>query len=226
MNLLVLGLYAEGRTDERFLPIVIQRTTERILLQHMETNIEVLVPIIIKKRPDIGELDRCIFQAAREADGYHALIIHSDTDSRTFDETFDQRFKPGYELVKQSHERICKDLIPVIPVRMVEAWMLADHGKLKEALNTSLSIRDLGLFDRLNQIEPCRDPKEKLKQAVKIAYPHQDQKWHRIMGELYAELAPVISLERLDRLYAYQRFTEDLENAMKNLGIITTRYVM
>src|SRR5947208_5707407 len=27
MNVLVLGLYAEGRTDERFLPVVIRRTT-------------------------------------------------------------------------------------------------------------------------------------------------------------------------------------------------------
>lgn len=171
MNVLVLGLYAEGRTDERFLPIIIQRTTERILLQHMQTNIEVLRPLVIKKRPDIDELDRCIFQAALEAEGYHALIIHSDADSRTFHETLDQRFKPGYKLVQQCNEPICKDLIPVITVRMVEAWMLADQEKLRNILKTSLSIRDLGLFDRLNQIEPCRDPKEKLKQAIKIAYP-------------------------------------------------------
>lgn len=44
------------------------------------------------------------------------------------------------------------------------------------------------------------------------------------MGELYGELASAISLERLDMLYAYHRFAEDLEYALKKLGIITTRH--
>ena len=226
MSTLVLGLYAEGHTDERFLPTVIQRTTERIVLQHAETDVEVLQPFIIQKRTGIDGLDRRIFQAALEAEGFHALIIHSDSDSRTFQETLDERFEPGYQLVQQSNEPICKDLIPVITVRMVEAWMLVDHERLRKILNTGLSVGDLGLIDRLNQIESCQDPKEKLKQAVKIVYPHQRRKWQRIMGELYEELAPVVRLERLDMLLAYRRFVEDLEQALKSLGFINTKHVL
>lgn len=226
MSVLVLGLYAEGRTDERFLSIIIQRTAERILLHHMEPDVDVLRPLIIKKKIGIDQLDKRIFQAALESEGFHALIIHSDSDSRTFLETFDERFKPGYDLVQQSNEPICKDLIPVITVRMVEAWMLADHETLRNMLSTHLSIRELGLFDRLSQVESYRDPKEKLKQVVKVVYPRQDRKWHKIMGELYGELALEIRLEYLDHLYAYQRFVEDLEEALKNLGVITTKHVL
>lgn len=47
MTTLVLALYAEGRTDERFLPIVIQRTAEEILAQRGRTTVYVLEPIVL-----------------------------------------------------------------------------------------------------------------------------------------------------------------------------------
>jgi len=195
MNVLVSGLYAEGPTDNRFLPIMIRRISELILAQHDCTNIEALEPIVIKKSPSISSRDECILQAAREAAEYHALIVHSDADNRTHKQTRIALFDPRYELVQRTEGNVCKDLLPIIPVRMVEAWMLADHEKLREVLRTSLATQDLGLHERPRQVELYGDPKETLKQIVQKSYPNQPGRWGRIIGKLYDELASEIRLE-------------------------------
>lgn len=48
MTMLVMGLYVEGPTDNRFLPVIIQRTAEHILLQCDRAEVTVLEPISIK----------------------------------------------------------------------------------------------------------------------------------------------------------------------------------
>ena len=54
MNMLVMGLYVEGPTDDRFLPVIIQRAAEKLLLQYARAEVVVLEPIVIKKHPDRG----------------------------------------------------------------------------------------------------------------------------------------------------------------------------
>ena len=126
MNMLVMGLYVEGPTDDRFLPVIIQRTAEQILLQHDRAEIVVLEPIIMKKHPEIAHRDESILRTARDAYGFHALIVHAYADGSTRDEAIRNRFEPGNRLIQACTEHICKNILPIIPVRMVEAWMLAD----------------------------------------------------------------------------------------------------
>jgi len=82
MNMLVMGLYVEGPTDDRFLPVIIQRAAEHILLQYDRAEVAVLEPIVIKKHPDISERDKSILRAARDAYGFHTLIVHLDISNR------------------------------------------------------------------------------------------------------------------------------------------------
>jgi len=220
MNVLVLGLYAEERTDDRFLPIMIQRTSELILAQYDRANIEALEPIVIKKGPSISSRDECILQAAQEAAEYHALVVHSDADNRTHKQTRIALFDPGYELVQRTAGNLCKNLLPIIPVCMVEAWMLADYEKLRESLGTSLTIRDLGLHRRPRQVELYQDPKEILKLIVQKSYPNQPGRWGRIIGKLYDELASEIRLERLSEVPAYRQFKDDLIATLKKLNFV------
>src|SRR5947209_3977939 len=106
MNVLILGLYAEGRTDELFLPALIQRTSQRILIQHDRMDIYAEPVLIIEKDRNCWSLDQCILQAAREAQGYDALVVHSDGDDRDHKQTLHERFYPGYELVRQTAENV------------------------------------------------------------------------------------------------------------------------
>lgn len=50
MSKLVSALYAEGRSDERFLPILLQRTLAVLLNQHAERAVDVLDPLVVRPR--------------------------------------------------------------------------------------------------------------------------------------------------------------------------------
>ncbi len=218
MNTLMLGLYAEGRTDERFLPIIIQRTSEKLLIQHDRSNIEANEPEIIRVRNSDRYNSKAerIFAAAHVAYGYHALVIHSDADDLTYQQAYQERFGPGKELLKDQ-KRACRDLIPIIPVRMVEAWMLADS----EALQKALSIKkNFNFLKRSRQVESYTDPKDVLDQVIRAAYPDYPKLWSKLRGKLYAELAPLIRLELLYQVPAYREFVRELAKTFKFLNLI------
>ncbi|HCI82207.1 MAG TPA: hypothetical protein DHW02_21245 [Ktedonobacter sp.] len=222
MNVLTLGLYAEGRTDERFLPIIIQRTTQDILIAHDRMSIEVNEPFIIKKPSDISPLDECILHAAQEVYDYHALIIHSDADNRTHQETLVKRFHPGYTLVQQENGRVCKTLIPIIPVRMVEAWMIADPDALRTALKVTVSLSNVGVPNKAKLVESEREPKKILDQVIQLAYARKPQSARsEIKGKLYERLAPLISLDRLKQVPSYHQFVVDMTTALKSINFIS-----
>lgn len=122
MNSLVLALYAEGRTDERFLPVVIQRTAEQILAQRGCQVVDVPDPIVVDgsiDREHRGRAER-ILEAARRARGYHALIVHADADHPTPDRSIEERIQPGLHLVHRSEEAVCRQLVPIVSVQMTD----------------------------------------------------------------------------------------------------------
>ncbi len=220
MNMLVLGLYVEGPTDDRFLPVIIQRTAEQILLQHNRAEVIVLEPIIMKKYPDIAHRNESILRSARDAYGFHALIIHADADGPSRNEAFHNRFEPGNTLVQACAENVCKDLIPLIPVRMIEAWMLADQDQFLSALGIKTSQQELGLHPKAKQVESYHDPKAVISSVIQRTYPDKPQQWGRIRGQLYADLAPMIRLSQLKDVPAYQQFVSDFTATLKAINII------
>ena len=220
MNMLVMGLYVEGPTDDRFLPVIIQRAAEQILLQYDRAEVAVLEPIVIKKHPDISERDKSILRAAHDAYGFHTLIVHADADGPTRDEAFRYRFEPGNRLVQACTENVCKHILPIIPVRMIEAWMLADIDQFGKALGTKISQQELALHSRAKHVESYHDPKAVIDRIIQQTYPDKPQHWGRIRGQLYADLAPMIRLSRLNDVPAYQQFIYDLTSTLKAINII------
>lgn len=126
MTELALALYAEGTTDDVFLPLVIQRTSRMILDQHGRNRIQVVQVETIKFHKETSARDQCILQAARQTTRYQALIVHSDADNPTTEPALQQRILPGFHLVEQCTTSVCGQLIPIIPVQAIEAWMMAD----------------------------------------------------------------------------------------------------
>ena len=220
MNVLVLGLYAEGRTDERFLPVVIRRTAQQILNLHDRMDIEAQDPIIIRKNSNTPTLDQCILQAAQQAYNYDALVVHSDGDDRDHKQTLHERFYPGYELVQRTEGYFCKQLVPIIPIRMVEAWMLADPEALKKVMKIRADLRTLGVPEKAKLVESVTYPKETLSQVIQKVYPGQPHLRSQIKAELYEKLAPVISLDRLNQVPSYKQFVSDMTVTLKTFNFI------
>jgi hypothetical protein len=223
MSQVTLALYVEGSTDGNFLPQIIKRTTDIILAQHGRPDIEVPLPDCQWKKPaNIAKRAECILHIARKTAGYHALIIHSDGDDRGYEQTIAELFQPGknHVLSASIHENVCIDLVPLIPVRMTEAWMLADPDAICTVLGKKAEARALGIPTKAKLVEKELKPKATLEQIIQVAYPQQSRDWKRFKAKLYNQLGSEISLKRLSDVSSYQQFVEDMTATLQTLNFI------
>lgn len=220
MTCLVLALNAEGATDERFLPILVQRTAEQILAQRGRTSVDILEPILLRPIIDHPSMNRaeCIREAARRSAGYHALIVHADADHPTPERALQERYRPGLELVQEArhaHEPVCDYLLPIVPVQMTEAWLLADPDALRTAIGSAADAHVLGLPSRAGDVESDPNPKRTLNQAVQRALADRPRRRRRMdLRTLYEPMARQVNLCRLAGVPAYRQFASELTQAL------------
>ncbi|OAD20074.1 hypothetical protein THIOM_004244 [Candidatus Thiomargarita nelsonii] len=221
---LVIGFYAEGPTDIRFLSKVILRTTEQIILNRSSSVISVLEPFPIEV-DKTGDRVQEILQAATKAAGYNILIIHADADDKTDKKAFKERINPGFQSVQQDeNEEFCKNLVAIVPVQMTEAWMVADKEALKEELGTQKNNQELGLTFPLKQVEKIADPKSKIQEIIRIAFKDLPARRRKVqISSLYSPLGQQVSLDILEQLPSYLKFKTNLTNALIKLNYISLK---
>ncbi len=223
MKVLVLGLFVEGSTDYDFLPPVIRRTTEQILAQHGQSGIYeasvLVIQLTTNQKKDRAE---SILQTAYDAYGYHALIVHSDADDPEPDKAVFERIEPGFKLVRETTENVCKDLVAIIPVQAIEAWILADYEVLLREVGTDLKAHELGIPETAKYVQKISKPKRKLEEAVRIAYANRSRRRREIdIRFLYQPMGEKINLKRLQQVPSYIKFVEDLTETLINVNLIT-----
>jgi len=157
--------------------------------------------------------------AAQNADGYNILIVHSDADDETDERAFYERIKPGFELVKNADEPLCKNLVAVIPIQMTEAWLLADKDTFREELGTNKTFQELGLTFSLKHTEKISNPKSKIQDIMRIAFKNSPRRRVSI-GSLYSPLGQKVSLKVLEKLPSYLKFKNNLLEALIKLNFI------
>jgi hypothetical protein len=220
MNTLVISLLPEGATDIRFLSNIIIRTAFDILIEKAEGQIDVSDLIILNNSKKNGR-DNQILQAAKDSYGYHILIVHSDADDNSDKEAFDNRINPWFSLVEEEIGKICKNLVPIVPIRMTEAWMIADKNTLKEEIGTDKDDHQLELNFPIKNVEIIADPKEKIKKAIQVACIETPYRLARInIADLYLPLGQKVDLSILNHLGAYRKFKKHLTEAFKKINYI------
>lgn len=223
MTHLAMALFAEGSTDHQFIRIVAQRAAEHILNHNSPMVVDVLDPHFVERSP--GKQAKKILDAAHSAYGFHLLLVHADADARTRDTAWADRIEPGRQRVLEASrdcEQVCDKLVPVIPVQMTEAWMLADPFALAETMGCKTSPTDLGLPRRPSQVESFADPKAKLKEAIRNAQSDRPRRRRRDLkiSDLYEPLAGTVGLDRLAGVPAFCQFQTDLTQALRELHFI------
>jgi hypothetical protein len=217
---LFAGLLAEGNTDNRFLEGVVTRTFHDIGFE-CQGDLEIEV-IILNKTSSVNFVDLGC-KAAEKGFAHYSitmLCVHSDADDRTNDDTYRNKINPAKEALQALDETThCKVMVPIVPIQMIEAWMLADLNLLKREIGTLKSDRELGL-DR--PPESFADPKAAIQTALQIALQDQTRRHRRSLqlGELYAPLGQKISLERLKDLPSFQLFVESLRDAFRQCNLL------
>lgn len=211
MNVVTVAYLGEGPTDERFLGKIIERTLYDIIAKSY-TDLQVYVPYFAGK----SSLKNLKYQLT-DILGFTVICIHADADNATPKRALEERVQPLVELILEHRPE--QKTVPIVPVYMVEAWMLADSAALKEELSTDRSYQELGIKI---PVESITDPKKALQGAIHIidqALPPK-QRGQNTLGSLYEELSNNIDLHELKKLPSYQAFYKALENSLKTLHFI------
>ncbi|NBC17587.1 MAG: DUF4276 family protein [Bacteroidetes bacterium] len=213
-----LAAYTEGPTDDRFVPTIIERTARRLLSQEGTGGIEVLPvqPITVQSKGVPG-----LREAALRTHGYHALVVHADSDYRDPSRAMQERIQPGLDEIEQLREKgrpVCTSIVPMIPVRTIESWMLADAEALSSAIGINTPPKDLPLPDQPHQVEGIDDPKGRIQEIINRSVSGRRRRPHP--GTLYAPVAQRIDLTVLEGVPSYQRFAEQLEVVFRQQGLV------
>lgn len=225
-NTLVIALFVEGRTDERFLPVLIQRETESLLLRYSHKVVDVLEPILVEPSEECRSNADRLLDLAKQTEGFHLLIVHSDADYPSAERALAERFQPGLDLIieaKNNGVPVCEEILPVIPIRMIESWMIADVSTFHSVIGTRIPVSELELPQHPHQVESIANPKQALIQAISKALadrPRRRRDPQKELVILQETLARQIRLDELRRVPAFRVFENDLQISLRSLHLI------
>ena len=214
---LFIGLAVEGSTDMRFLKSVVWRTYLKIVYDQCEQDIDVDV-FELKPSKTGKSFPEFVVDASIEGMKYGILVlaVHSDSDKDTLQERMQDKFFPAQQALDRADGNVvCKTLVPIIPIRMVEAWMLADTSLLKDEMGTSLSNAELGIH---RAPESIANPKEIIETAISVAMRHRTKKRRTLtIADLYGILGDEVSIESLSRLPSYRSFFDSAVDSLRTI---------
>jgi hypothetical protein len=151
---------------------------------------------------------------ALSPEGYDLVLVHRDAD----------RTPPGHRR-KEIAEAVAEVSpvlahVPVIPVRMLEAWLLLDQTAIREVSGNPNGRVQLDL-PTAARAESIPDPKALLKQAIAMASEESGRRLQKLQKRFPENRARL--LQMLDRqgpvmrMSSWQAFTEDLQAVLRRL---------
>ncbi|RKS75104.1 uncharacterized protein DUF4276 [Actinomadura pelletieri DSM 43383] len=196
---LVPGLLAENTTDERFLGVVVFRQL-RALTEKGTRHVVDVAKTEIGDCWTIKDADRVCRAVLELAADCHLICVHNDHNERGKAE----------KVVEVLRERgLTTPVVPLVPVRETEAWLLADRA-VWAGLRGSDPSR---LPARPRAVEKILDPKPVL-DAVR------PQVGRRPRADYYEYIGQNIDLDVLAQVPAYADWVDETEEALKGLGLL------
>ena len=208
---LVFEFYGEGLRDYGFLMPLVNRSIE-----WLTTDLDVR-SIALKDVPVSGlsQIDKMRRVAEAGYKSCRFIVFHLDADAPSTKRAYTQRFQPGHTAILTAPDsaRLNRQLVPVIPVRMTEAWMLTDLAAFQKATATRLSAKELNFPTKPHQVESIRDPKAVFEAAVGMV--NRKKRSNVSFNALYERLADIIDLDTLNHVPAYREFTDRLRTILQ-----------
>ncbi len=220
MRQLVIALYVEGPTDERFLPPLVRRTAEYLLAGR---DIDILDPVIIDDEIHVlPTLEERVVSAAQKAKGFYLLIVHQDADAPTRDQALDERIVPSLRNIVQHPEDCQQHIVPLIPVRMVESWMLVDSEAFCAVLPGCHEPENLGFPNSPHQVESIPEPKTFLRHSIDRGLAHRPRRQRQRFSfpRVQSRLGESVRLTALRRVPSYRVFSEEFRDVLRELHFL------
>lgn len=216
MNILTIGYTAEGSTDVRFLGNIIKRTFEEIAFE-CEGEIEIFEPQFFPGEGNSFVEETLDVSKKAANSGIMVLCVHTDSDDRDDQRVRGTKILPAWAAIEVcSDNNCCKNLVAVVPVRMTEAWMLADMNLLMEEIGGGQALS-------ISNPEGIADPKDLIKTVIREAFEELSRRQRRRrveIDELYQPIGKRVDLGLLRSLPSYQRFFNEAREALRRLNYL------
>jgi len=152
----------------------------------------------------------------KESDPFDIAFVHRDAEGEPPESRFEEITTAG------SAAGVTAPLVPIVPVRMTEAWLLLDELEIRTVAGKPRSTTPLNLPSH-REVERLADPKKKLAEVLLAASCTKGRRRDLFKRDFQRHRALLLS--RLDRsgpvtkLKAWQRLQTDLDAALALLGL-------
>jgi len=142
------------------------------------------------------------------------LFVHRDADDKPYATRIDEM---RAACARAGESRGLPPIIPVVPVRMLEAWLLCDEAALRRAAGNPNGRQPLDL-PRARDLESVLDPKTRLHELWREASALSTRRRHslRVSVPRLAELTDDFS--PLRRLPAFQALETEMRRTLREEG--------
>lgn len=200
----------EGTSDQG-----IARHIERLAA---EAGVTVIVSTpdfsLLPRKPGAGIVGR-LEAAARLGGSYDLVAVHRDAD----------RERPQVRVAEiQEAMNSCwphLPVVPVVPVTMMEAWLLLDERAIRQVAGNPSGRVPLDV-PKAKNVESIADPKQRLKDVLARASEETGRRLQRFQSRFPQNRARLLEMLRSDGAVAdvpsWQTFIGDLGDGLKLLG--------
>jgi hypothetical protein len=139
----------------------------------------------------------------------HLLFVHRDAETEPREARVDE--------IRRAVEEVCRDLdsvapaVCVVPVRMMEAWLLADEAAIREAADNPQGRHPIDL-PNLGRLEDLPDPKQVLHDLLRTAsgYTGRRRRNMNTHARVLRVSERITDYSRLRQLPAFRALEQDL----------------
>ncbi|WBM73379.1 DUF4276 family protein [Saprospira grandis] len=210
MEYLIIILAAEGPTDYRFLKPLLERYLSQLDLRRP---IELQIEEVTKNTG--GSFSDYLAKIDTKAEEYAAnfIVLHQDADANELSDK-NQQIKDRWAAQSSAYS-----LVAAIPVKMIEAWLLADPILLLEkGLGEPLPKKPKDQKQRLAELglshppESIVDPKAFLSALIgKLLGPKEV---NETLSDLYNLLGNQLSFDALKKRPSFRAFDQQMKKLL------------
>jgi hypothetical protein len=203
MTAMGMTLLADGSSDVCLAPII--EWTVRQNAPDLGFRLE----IACQHLPPLRDGLRSRIIAALKFFPCHILLVHRDAEAVP-------RAARVAEIVRESNGIAVPGLIPIVPVRMSEAWLLSDIAAIRRAANNPNGNDEVDLG---SDWEALTDPKDTLFRALRCATGLGARRRERFdVNRARIRVAQLTEhFGRLRNIESFREFEQDLRTALQSL---------
>lgn len=215
MRELRFTLLCDGTSDKALIPII--SWLLRDLLPDVSLQSHYADFGFLKNPPPSSALDQRMVKAVTLYP-CDILFVHRDAEKEAFQSRKDEILKFFQKIKKPFSEK----LVPLVPIRMMETWLLIDEKALKMAAGNRNYAQKIDL-PRSKNLEALSDPKDYLHSLLKEVSGLKGRKLQNLKVSQTVHLIAdsIEDYSQLRLLTAFQQLEKDVKAVLTELGFST-----